>query len=297
VSSRALLVEITAYVGAALVVASLGLFTAQYWTQLTGAVQVAVLGVVTAVLAASGLVVARLGGSHRELRNGSDEVRRRLASALLSAGATAAGITVGRLVALRVVEDVGNESGPVVAGALTTLVLAVAAYVHAPSVVGQLTMAAAIFMLVTAAWALLDRDEADSWWPGVAFVLIGVLWTGAAETGRFREVVQARAIGGAMALFGSQFTLVSEGHDVLSYLLMLLVSVTAFVMYVRTVAWPYLVVGVLGVTLVVPQAVIDWTGGSLGPSGAVLVAGVTLLGASLVGLRVRKSVADVQEGP
>jgi hypothetical protein len=71
-----------------------------------------------------------------------------------------------------------------------------------------------------------------------------------------------------------------------------IVSVAAFAMYVRTVAWPYLVIGVLGVTLVVPEAIIDWTGGSLGPAGAVLLAGVTLLGASLAGFRVRKGVTE-----
>jgi hypothetical protein len=52
------------------------------------------------------------------------------------------------------------------------------------------------------------------------------------------------------------------------------------------------VVGVLGITVVVPEAVTDWTDGSLGVAGGVLVAGLALLGASLAGLRVKQEAAD-----
>ncbi|HEX6485476.1 MAG TPA: hypothetical protein VF012_02095, partial [Nocardioidaceae bacterium] len=55
---------------------------------------------------------------------------------------------------------------------------------------------------------------------------------------------------------------------------------------------PYLAVGVVGVTLAVPEALLDWTEGSLGTAGVLLVAGVTLLGASLLGLRLRKEVEE-----
>jgi hypothetical protein len=292
VSSRTLLVEITAYVGGALVVASTGLFLAQYWAEFTGALQVTVLSAIASVLAVAGVAVSRLGPGSDESRGGGDQVRRRLASALLSAAAASAGVAVGRLVDLQAGEGVASESRPIVAGALTALVLAAAAYVFAPSVVGQLTMTIAILMGVTAGWSLLDQEQADTLWPGAAFMAIGILWLVGAEGGLFREVVQARAIGAAMTLFGSQFTLFGGGHDNLSHLLMVVVSATAFVMYVRKVSWPYLVIGVLGVTLVVPEAIVDWTGGALGPAGAVLVAGVTLLGASVAGLRVRKGVTD-----
>ena len=295
VSSRAVLVEIAAYVGGSLVVASIGLFLARYWADFTGTVQVTVLAAIAVVLAVAGLAVSRVGPGYGELRAGRDEVRRRLASALLSAAAAAAGVAVGRLVDLQISEEVGNEGWPIVAGALTALVLAAAAYVYAPSVVGQLTMTAAIFTLVTGGWSLLDRDQADTLLPGLAFMAVGIVWLVGAEGGLFREVVQARAIGAALTLFGSQFTLFSGDHNALSYLLMFIVSATAFVMYLRKVAWPYLVIGALGITLVVPEAIIDWTGGSLGPAGAVLVAGVTLLGASLAGFRVRKGVTEEEE--
>ena len=59
-----------------------------------------------------------------------------------------------------------------------------------------------------------------------------------------------------------------------------------FAVYVAKRAWPYLLAGVAGVTLAVPEALLDWTEGSLGTAGVLLVAGVTLLGASLLGLRL-----------
>ena len=45
-------------------------------------------------------------------------------------------------------------------------------------------------------------------------------------------------------------------------------------------------------TLLVPEVVADWTGGSLGAVGGVLVAGVTLLLASFAGYRLRAEATD-----
>lgn len=295
VSSRALLVEIAAYVGGALVVASVGLFLGQYWADLSDTVQVSVLASIAVVLGVAGLAVSRVGTGYAELRAGHDEVRRRLASAMLTAAAATAGVAVGRLVDVLISEEVVNEARPVVAGALTALVLAAAAYAYAPSVVGQLAMAIAIFIVVISGWTMLDQDQTDTLWPGATFMAVGVLWLVGAEGGLFREVAPARAIGAALMLFGAQSTRFSGEHDNLSYLLMFLVSLASFAMYVRKAAWPYLMVGVLGITLAVPQAIIDWTGGSLGPAGGVLIAGVTLLGASLAGLRVRRGVTEDQD--
>jgi formate-dependent nitrite reductase membrane component NrfD len=87
-------------------------------------------------------------------------------------------------------------------------------------------------------------------------------------------------------------TMFENGSEPLAYGITAAVAVAGFVLYLRTVGWPYLVVGVLGVTLVVPEAVMHWTDGSLGVAGAVLVAGLTLLGASLAGLRMRQEVGE-----
>lgn len=291
-SSRGLLVEIAAYVGGALVVASIGLFLAQQWADFSDTLQVVVLALIAVLLAAAGLAASWVGGGYAPLRAGRDEVRRRLTAALLTAAAVAAAITVGRVVELQVSDTAGNGSWPVLAGAITALVLGAVAYAFVPSVLGQLAMLIAVFMGVTSGWSAVDEMQNSTVLPGLTFLAIGLLWVVLAEARVFQEVWQARAIGAGLTLFGAQFVRFGDDHNNLAYALMLAVAVVAFVMYLRTVSWPYLVVGVLGVTLVVPEAIIDWTEGSLGPAGGVLVAGLTLLGASLAGLRVRKEATE-----
>jgi aerobic C4-dicarboxylate transport protein len=100
----------------------------------------------------------------------------------------------------------------------------------------------------------------------------------------------------AIGLVGAQ-TVLFAGNENLGYALTAAVAAAGFGLYLRTAAWPYLVVGVLGVTLVVPEAVMGWTDNSLGPAGGVLVAGLTLLAASLAGLKVREEVTEKDEDP
>jgi hypothetical protein len=136
----------------------------------------------------------------------------------------------------------------------------------------------------------LDRDGADA--IGVLLFLIGAAWLGLTEMGIFREVTIARALGVATALFGAQAPVLSGSHSWLGYLLTVLVAVVGIAVYLRRVDWPYLAGAVIAVTLVVPEVVSDWTGGSLGAVGGVLVAGVTLLVASYAGYRVRAGATD-----
>ena len=79
-----------------------------------------------------------------------------------------------------------------------------------------------------------------------------------------------------MTLFGAQFVRFDGQHNNLAYLVMLAVAVAAFVMYLRRASWPYLVVGCPRAHPGRAEAIIDWTEGSLGPAGGVLVAGLTL---------------------
>lgn len=66
-----------------------------------------------------------------------------------------------------------------------------------------------------------------------------------------------------------------------------------FAAYARVREWVVLAGGVIGATVVVPEFLYDVTGGSLGASGVMLVAGVTLLAGSLAGLRIRRSPDQV----
>jgi hypothetical protein len=55
--------------------------------------------------------------------------------------------------------------------------------------------------------------------------------------------------------------------------------------------WIVLAGGVVGATLVVPEVLYDVTDGSLGASGVMLVAGVTLLAGGVLGSRIRHDPA------
>jgi hypothetical protein len=74
----------------------------------------------------------------------------------------------------------------------------------------------------------------------------------------------------------------------LSYALTALVAAGCFAGFVVVRNWLVLATGVLAVVLVVPEALNDWTGGGIGGAALLLVAGVALLAASGLGLRLRQ---------
>jgi hypothetical protein len=285
-TTRGLLVEIAGYVGGALVMASIALFLAQEWAGFSETVQVATLAAIAVLLAVAGLAVARFGGGYAELRSGGDETRRRLTSALLTAASLAAAFTVGQVVSNQV-NDYAS-SLPVLAGSLTMLLLAPLGYAYAPSALGLLAVAAAGVTAIMNAWIELGDAGESSLLPSLSLIGFAVVWLLLTETDRFREPMVARTAGLTIAIVAAQLALTDSAN--VAYALTFAVAVAGFAMYLRTAAWPYLAVGVLGVTLVVPEAVIDWTDGALGPAGAVLVAGLTLLAASLGGFRMRKEL-------
>lgn len=290
---RRRLAELAGYVGGALVVAAAALFVADQWLNLTLAQQVGLLLGIAVLLVVAGAAVAVTAGGFGELRAGRQPVRRRLASLLLTggAGASAAAVAVWLI---DVVEGRGTEmeQGWMIGlgGGGTLLVLSAVGYLLAPSLLGQL--AVALGALYTIPFALEGMDVADQ--PiviGSAFLGLGIAWLLLAENDVWREVVPGRILGSALVVIGAQIPVTSETPWV-GYLLTLLVAAVGFTLYVVRRAWPYLAVGVVGVTLAVPEALLDWTEGSLGTAGVLLVAGVTLLGASVLGLRLRKEVEE-----
>lgn len=295
VSTRALLVEVGAYVGGALVVAAVVLFLAQEWDNFSETARVATLAGTALLLAAAGLVVSRVGGGYAELRAGGDETRRRLTSALLTAGSLSAAGAVG--LQLSYLIDDPRSAVPVAVGSATMLVLSIGAYLYAWSALGLLAIGITGLTGVMNTWAQIDDRGQHTWIPSLIILGGALVWLVLTETGRFHEPSVARLTGMAGALFGAQIARADGSFANLAYALLLVVSVAAFAMYLRTAAWPYLVGGVLGITIVVPEAVIDWTGGALGPAGGVLLAGLALLGASLAGFRMHKEVAEETETP
>jgi hypothetical protein len=108
----------------------------------------------------------------------------------------------------------------------------------------------------------------------------------------------ALAVAVTFGLVGAQLVVAggTGGQNYLGYALTAIVAGVCFAAYARIREWVVLAGGVIGATLVVPEFLYDVTGGSLGASGVMLVAGVTLLGGSLVGLRIR-STADADSPP
>ncbi|HEX6248569.1 MAG TPA: hypothetical protein VFZ64_11915 [Nocardioidaceae bacterium] len=288
---RRRLAELAGYVGGAFVVAAAGLFLADQWPNLSVAQRVGLLGGITVLLLAAGLAVRRTGGGIQALSGEQQQVRRRLASVLFTAGAAAgAATTVVWLIDL--IEQRGTEMTEGnwigLGGSLVLIVLALGGYLLAHSLLGQLAVALGAAYAVP--FALGVAEVEDPIVIGIVVLVVGAVWLVLAERGAWHELVPARVIGSLFVLVGAQIPIGSDQPWV-AYLLTILVAGVGFAMYVGRRAWPYLAVGVVGVTLAVPEALMDWTEGSLGTAGVLLVAGVTLLGASLLGLRLRKEVA------
>lgn len=288
------LAELAGYVGGALVVAAGALFVADQWMDLSLGQQVGLLLGVALVLLAAGVATALTGDGLAAVRSGLAAARRRLASVLLTGGAAAAAASV-----MVWVDDL--LSGPnrdyerdwliTFSGGAVMVAVTLAGYLLAPSVVGQLGIAVGLAFVAPA--ALDAGGDVDPIPLGLAYLAVGLVWLVLAERRLWRELVPARITGSVFVVVGAQIPVASDSAWV-GYLLTLLVAAVGFAMYVGRRSWPYLAVGVVGVTLAVPEALLDWTEGSLGTAGVLLVAGVTLLGSSLLGLRLRREVAEDQ---
>jgi hypothetical protein len=284
---RRLFGEIAGYLGASFVVGATLLFLGEQWEELGRAGRFAVLAVMAVILLGSGLAV-RL----RRDVNG-DDVRRRLSSTLFTGAAAAAAFAV--FVGLDTAGDdylAPSDRAPFVASAVG-LAVVVAGYLLARTALGQLGMAVGAYSFVVTLLALTNADGPVA--VGVGTLLLGVLWAGLF----WRRLVAERRLGLAVAvtlgLIGAQWMLLSEhdSGDFLGYALTALVAAGCFTAYARMRDWIPLAGGVAGATLVVPEVLYDLTDGSLGPSGVMLAAGVTLLAGSLAGLRIRREPAAV----
>ena len=288
--------ELAGYVGAAFVVSAAGVFFATQWAGLSEVQRTVVLGGVALVLAVAGLAVLAVGAGGlatgvAAVRAGGRPVQRRLAGVLFVGAAATAGGAVGVQVAEAVTDP--SSSLAVLSGFVTFTVLAAAGYLLAATVPGQVAIAVGLFVSVPL--ALDVNGDPDPVAFGLVVLAIGVGWLALAERRVWREVGSARVIGCVLAVVGAQIPVMELDSPWVGYLALFVVAGAAFAMYVAREAWPYLATGVVAVTLAVPQALLDWAGQSLGPAGVLLAAGVTLLVASLLGLRLRKEVIEDQE--
>jgi hypothetical protein len=284
---RRRMAEIAGYVGAAFVVGAAGLFFASEWGSLSQGEQGGILVAIAAVLAAAAVTLVVTGGGVRRLTEPTQEVRRRLGSVLFTGAAGAAGFAAAVLVDDR--SAYTDDSLAVLLGAVVALAVALVGYRVAPSVVGELGTAVAAVTAIPSGLDVLGSAEGLT--TGGLVLLLGVVWLLLAERGVWREDESARVLGVTLAVIGAQIP-VSDDHGWVAYVATAAVGVATFGMYVVRPAWPYLAAGVVAMTLAVPEALSDWTDGSLGSAGVLLVTGVTLLVAALAGLRLRQEVSE-----
>jgi hypothetical protein len=278
------LVEVVAYLGGALVLAAGFLFLIQTWDDLSDTGQVIALLIVALVLGAAGW-----GAADRV--ESVTAVRRRLSGTLLTGSALAAGLAVGVAIDASTDLKFDDVAWPVIGGGLVTMLGSALGYRLSSTALGLVGMLGGTLF---AAVSLADQGHGDeAAWVGLTFVAVSIVWLALTEAGAFAERTIACALGVSAALFGAQFVLLS-GDDLnwLGYTLTTVVAVVGVCLYLTRLDWPYLAAAVIAVTLVVPEAVSDWTDGSLGVVGGVLVAGITLLAASFAGYRLRAEATD-----
>jgi hypothetical protein len=275
------LAEIAGYLGGALLLGAAALFLNSGWDDLSEASRVVILaGLTVLLLIAGGSVALTSGQPVRELGNQVDSVRRRLVSVLWTFAAASATVATGL--------GVGVEGWKLVAASAVGLLVAVITYSLVPSVVGQLALWVGSIALVAGLVERMGVDYGTTPY-AVALVALGGAWVAMGLAGTVRDREVALATGAGIALFGAQLPVYSDQQWV-AYVLTAGVALAGYIGYLSTRSWSVLAAGVVATTLVVPEALYDWTDGSVSAAGSLLVAGLTLLAASAAGLRLRHEV-------
>lgn len=283
---RRRLAEVVGYAGGVLVLSAGVVFVSSTWQSLSTLSRVGLLVLVAVILWTAALALLRSAGGVQPLRAAAQSGRRRLASVLLCAGALSAGAGAAEATA----QADTQGSAVLLVAALVIGGLGVGGYLLAPSAAGQVVIAGATTAFLGAVVDLMTSPFSAVLF-AVILLALGLAWLAAAERQRWHEVWVGRVLGSVLLVVGPQVALVSE-HRWVAYLLAVAVAAAGFVLYLRRQAWPYVALGVASMTLGVTEAMVDWTGNSLGAAGGLLVAGATLLAASVLGLRLRRAVED-----
>lgn len=280
-TGRGQLAELAGYAGGALVLGAAGLFLGTSWPGLSDGVRAGVLFATAAVLLAAGAVFVVLSGlGPRALGVDRDSARRRLVSTLWALAAAGAAGGAG------VLAD-GHGDLPVAAAA-TGFVVAAVTYLLVPGAPGHLaTAVAAATLVATSVEALLDPPDTSAL--AIAWVALALAWAGITVVAALPERYLGLGLAAALGLIAAQLPVLNGVDEGLGYALTAGVAVAGYVGYLASRAWPVLAAGVVATTLVVPEALHDWTDGSVSVAGALLVAGLTLLGASAAGLKLRQA--------
>jgi hypothetical protein len=291
------LAEVGGYVGAAFVTAAAVALVGPGWDNFSRAGRIAVLAGPAVLLLLAAVVVARARPIGRSLRPGRTGWRveghpssvpdrrapaatpvRRLIGALLLAGGGLLGAAAG------VIADEHTGSGRWVP--LVPLLVWGLGYLRFRGVALHLGTAAALTWTVL---TVLDPGV-DERYPvsGLLLVATATLWALPAMYRLIEERALAFAVAGVMAFTGGEIAATSA-YVGLGYLLLGLLALIGLAGYVRTRELSILGVGAATLAVVVPQIVIDYTEGSLAAAAGLLVSGLSVVGASVLAVRLRRT--------
>lgn len=267
-------VEIIGFLGGGLVFAGAVALVAASWEGLSQPLRAGMLLVAAVVSLIGGVAAA---GERLVRRGVIADARRRIAGTLFVLTACTAAMSLG----------VATRPDVLVLPLLLALVLASAGYAVAPTVVGLLACGlASAWALMTIGEQLFDWDEMLGY--GLLMLGLGLVWGAVALGGALPNRRVGVGIAALLALVGAQLVLFDEDRAEVSYALTLAVAALCLLVHRWERDWVLIVAGVVGVTLAVPEAIWDWTGGAIGGAAALLVAGLVLLAASGVGILMHR---------
>jgi hypothetical protein len=277
----AILAEVGAYIGAAFVGGAAVALTGPSWDDLPTTTQFLLLAGPALLLVVAAVAVAlSVPGrwSPREAQPGTGP-RRRLVSALV---VVASSLAAGAAAVVAPLEHTGT------AAALTGLAVAGLGYVACRSPLLHLATAVGALGALYAVW-----DDAGWYGPatGIAIVVLGVAWAALSLAGVLAERALGLGVGAVLVFVGGETLVVesSTAGDVLGYGVLVALVVAGLGGYVLLRQVPLLVAGAFTLAVVVPQVVLDYAGGELGAAGALLLSGLSIVGASVLALRLRSA--------
>ncbi len=270
-----LVAEALGYLGTALVLSAAIALAAQYWSELSVAVRIAALLVVTALLLLAGW----------SIRDSSEPAFRRLASFLWLAAVAGAGYLADVIATDALDIDTGF---PIPIGIVMSLLAAVLWLQRksAPQLIG---LFAGIAFLIAGISDVLGGNDAF----GILLWVVGIIALVVARRGLISPERTAHALSSIGVLVGTQLAAVELFADTQGWALVLGLA-SALALQGLSVAWRSLVLlafGSAGVLLFLPQIVDEYLGDAVGGTAALLVAGGALLTVALLAVRLRDRVS------
>lgn len=278
---RVAMAEAVGYVGAVLALAALGLLVGEVWPELSVGGQLALVGLLTVLLAAAG----------RAVEGQPAAAMQRLTGVLWAAAALGsawfAGIVAADVLAF------GGDATATTAGVVATLI-AVPLVVRRPSLPLHLVgLGGAVATAVSVLSLTVLRP--DIFWDGLLVMAIGGAWLLLGRGGWFGSARVAEVLGGIVTLIGAQVASFGDVR-VTALALGLVIAGGLVALAVFTEAGHHLVVGSLGLFVLVPQLVFEVFGDAIGAPATLLVIGLLLV-LLAVGLgRARHEVKDDKVG-